>query len=268
MEDIFNKLRKLLRRLFRIFGFFSSKQLEKHMEEKEPEKAGAENVQEEGEVTEEQNKPYLKKSPTSVIEDTKDTIEKDQVQEITEKPQAFKREKIIDLGVRKGKMQQSNAPVQTAIYDEREIDETKESEETVVRFESPYIETDFDYTEKIHLVLPRQKFNVGAGQNIAKYMNYKLKLNNEEQEVRARVFPEENCAELGEQSIYIKKPLNGFEVIFPKEVQNRVYRYKHVDEDFYIFVAIGESKGRMLYNVELLPKRMVWILVPSQNEWK
>jgi len=236
------------------------------MEEKEPEKVGAENVQEEGEVTEEQNKPYLKKSPTTEIDDIVKTEKKEQAQETTEKPQDSKREKIINLGAQKRKTQKSDVRMQTAIPDERKTAEIKELEETVARFESPYVETDFDYTEKIHLVLSRQKFNVGAGQNIAKYMNYKLKLNNEEQEVQARVFPEDNYAEVGEQSIYIKKPLNEFEVIFPEEVQNRVYRYKHANEAFYIFIAIGESKGRMLYNVELLPKRMVWILLEEDYD--
>jgi len=273
IRTVFNKLIKFLRRVFRVFGFFPKEPEKPSMEDIQKEEikehgvtevSQPEQVQEEGEVTGKQRKPYIKKSPTSV---TEDITEKKQTQEITEKSQPFKKEKIIDLGVRKRKTQKSSAPVQTAISAEREKGETKESEETIARLESPYIETDFDYTEKIHLVLPRQKFNVGVEQNIPKYISYKLKLNyNEEKEVQARVFPGDNYAEAGEQRIYLKELLHEFEVVFPGELQDRVYRYKHVNEAFYIFAAIGDSKGRMLYNVDLLPKKMIWILLEEDYD--
>lgn len=270
--NIFNKLKEFLRRIFRRFGFFSKEsektgaediQKEEIMDHGVTEISQTEQVQEEGEVTEEQRKPYIKKSPTSIIEDT---VEKKQVQEITEKPQPFEKGKIIDLGVRKRKTQKPISPIQTAISDEREIGEIEESEETVARLKSPYIEADFDCVEKIRLVLPRQKFNAEVEQGIPKYINYSLKLNNEEKEIQARVFPEHEYAEAKEQRIYLKERLNEFEVAFPEELQGTPYRYTHVNEAFYVFAVIGDSKGRMLYNVELLRKKMVWILLEEDYD--
>jgi len=276
MRNIFNKLKEYLKRLFSVFGFFSDTRLEQFKEHREPEDiqrgetkepeileaSKTEEVGEIGKESEKQRKPYVKKSPISIPEEA----EKEKTQEIFDKTQVLKQGEIIELGVQKRKPQKRVMVTQSTISDEKKPETAKKLEEIIIRIESPYIETNLDYTEKIHLILPRQKFSVGAKQNTPKYINYKLKLNEEEKEIQARVFSGDNYAEVREQRIYLKEQLNEFEVVFPDELQGRAYRYTHANEAFFIFAAVGDNKGRMLYNVNLLPKRMVWILLEDDHD--
>lgn len=285
MKNILNVLIKCLKQLFRIFGFFHTKKpkesekrecLEKTEELEDAYKGETkereivktteiEPVTEVGEIPKKQDKPHIKKSPIST---TESTTEKEQIEGISKKPPASELGEIIYLGIRKRIQQKRTVLPQTTNFAEEKSDVAKEVKEIAVRVESPCIETNLDYKEKVYLILPRQKFNVDIEEDIPPYVNYKLRFNNKESEIRAKVIVRNNYAEVEEQKICLWESLTEFEVVFPVELQRKVqrkgYGYIHENNSLYIFATMGDGQGRMLYNPAQLPKKTVWILLEEK----
>ncbi len=98
-----------------------------------------------------------------------------------------------------------------------------------------------------------------------------MKINSEEKRISAKVIKNEKIIEIEEKRIELKEPLHDFEVYFPKEIRGKIYKYKHKDDAFYIFIPSGNF-GKMYYlydetgAVNPLPKRNVWILLREEFE--
>jgi len=141
-----------------------------------------------------------------------------------------------------------------------------------LRVESPFVEIDLDEA-KIFLIMPKQQFKSSTVSNIPQQLNYNLELNGEEQTISVKVSEEEQgTVKVEEKRIELEKLLKNFQVVFSDELQGRTYSYKHSNGNLYIFIAIGNNRGRMHYlydkevNINPIPKRDVWILLNEDFE--
>jgi len=227
---------------------------ESSKEELEDERQDAYSVEKEG------NKPYRKKSPTEPAKSIRKTTSGEQ--------NAYtSRLKKVDLGEKRqrGRFKRSDIP--------KIIPEEKEEEftEIPIRAVSPFVEIDFDKVE-IFLVIPRQRFNLINKSILQKQLNYQIKLNDEEKILQVNVDEKREYLEVEEKRVRLEKPIQNFEVIFPPELGNRIYQYKHQNNFIYVFIAAGNSIGRMHYlydinrNINPLPQKETWILLKEDFE--
>ncbi len=135
------------------------------------------------------------------------------------------------------------------------------------RIESPYLQIDLDET-KVFLIIPKQQFKTKAN-DISQPLYYKLQLNEEEKTIQAKITKEKNDnAIIEEIKIKLDSPIKNFKITYPDELEGRSYEYHHATDIFYIFIAIGNNRGRMYYlydkqaKINPLPKnRDIWILI-------
>jgi len=210
-------------------------------------------------------KPYKKNAPTGGKK------ERGKPSEDEKKPSDFKRRKEIDLGDTQRRKPKSDKSLKQASPSEKTNKVPKEKG-VALRVESPFVEIDLDEA-KIFLIMPKQQFKSSTVSNIPQQLNYNLELNGEEQTISVKVSEEEQgTVKVEEKRIELEKLLKNFQVVFSDELQGRTYSYKHSNGNLYIFIAIGNNRGRMHYlydkevNINPIPKRDVWILLNEDFE--
>jgi len=219
-----------------------------------------EGIEKERERKKKKGKPYKKKSPTDSAKVLKETGEKQK----TYPPRQNK----VDLGKRKQVKQIKPTDISAGITTSEEKRKEKLTEHST-RVMAPFVELDIDNV-KTFLVVPKQCLKL---RNFSKkQLAYKIHLNDEVKELLVETANSGEYLETAEKRIELEKPIKNFEVIFPSEFGNRTYRYKHQNDFIYVFSAVGNNLGRMhhLYdingNINLLPKKEVWILLKEDFE--
>jgi len=152
-------------------------------------------------------------------------------------------------------------------------DEPSVGEEFSAVIKSPFFEIDLDKA-KIFLILPRQSFKFDdKATSVLPQLDYKVEINGVEQTITATANKgEQGSVKVEERTIELKKPLETFQVVFPNELQDRTYKYKHSNADVYAFTAISNNRGRMLFLsdsegiINAIPKKDVWILLRENFE--
>jgi len=241
-------------------------------EEKEPKEEKIEKGRqiehlEEGKAKTETQKPHILKTP---IEERKKKEEGRKSLENEKEPATYKRIEKIDLGgIKRKKLSLTKQPVEVNI---KRTDKASEGKETLTKVESPFIEIDLDEAE-IFLILPKQQFTPNTVSSVPQQLNYKLELNAEENIISVKASENrQGIAKVEEKRIELEEPLKNFQVVFPDALfpdapQGRTYSYKHSNGNLYVFIAIGNNRGRMHYlydkdgNINSLPNRMVWLLL-------
>jgi len=207
-------------------------------------------------------KPRKKKSPTEQREELKKSSPK------KTKSSTAKEKQVVDLGKTKKKTFKTRFPVRDSIP--KTSDYSEKPSLLSQRVLSPYVEINFDEA-KVFLVLPKQVLNLKEIENSLQELKYDLEINGKKEKVLAKVSIDERTVEIEEKKVEIKEPLKNFTVIFPKEINERSYRYKHKDYAFYVFISSGNF-GKLYYlfdengNINPLPKRDVWLLLNENFE--
>ena len=233
----------------------------------EEHKIKGENGQE-GKDTRKSRKPYKKKAPTEERKKERGRPSVDQ-----NRQPDIKRRKEIDLGATQRKKSKSAGSLQQFPLD-KETKKMPEKEEVTTRVESPFVEINLDEA-KVFLIIPEQQFkSEDTATSMLRQLDYKLELNGKIQTIPVKVVIKDNqsSARVEEKRIELEKPLKTFQVVFPDELQGRIYNYKHSNRNLYAFTAIGNNRGRMHYlydkegNINPIPKRVVWILLEEDFE--
>lgn len=211
----------------------------------------------------EAEKPYIKKGPIPLPESE---VKGRTKQDYTKK--GFPEEKMIDLTqVRERKTYiKSPRSIPVGVIEEikKKTDEMEISNYDATRIESPFIDLDID-SKTVSIVLPEQRTKDNAPEGTLTEQNYRLRVNNEWKDISARAIVKREYLNLKEQKIWLEKPIEEFEVIFPDGFKRR-YKYEHKDNRFYIFVAVGNDRGKLLYYIDKLPRRLLWILLDEKCE--
>ena len=263
LERAIRTLKAILNKLFTVFypRVKHPKQTVKK-ERRDLEKTETTQIQEKIQKSEEKGvkeqikKPYKKKPPTEGKERRTEKLSSNKEREST----TFERRENIDLGrhIRKKRLKLNEPPPQ-----KKKISRKNEIAERVC---SPYVEINFDEA-KIYLVLPQQQFRIDSSTEIPQQLIYNLKLNGEEQKIVAKVISNQTFARVEEKRIYLEKPLEDFQIVFPTGLQNGIYNYHHKNRNFYAFFAIGSNLGRIHYlydengNLNPIPQKVVWVLL-------
>lgn len=204
-------------------------------------------------------KPYIKKAPTE--ERKKDRKEQSEEEK---KASGLRQREKIDLG----KIRLTKQPEHPGEADIKKAVKASNGKTHTTRIKSPYVEIDLDEA-KVSLIIPEQQFKVTTENSVPQQLNYRLMLNDgDEQTIAATVSRDkQSIAIVEEKRIDLEQPLKNFRIVYPNELQGRVYIYQHNNEILYPFIAIGNSRSRMHYlydsvgNLNPLPKKTVWILL-------
>jgi len=209
-------------------------------------------------------KPYKKKAPT---EERKKERKKPSVDE--KKLAGRKQRGKIDLGStkRRKKPRPTKQPQQPGEVSIERTAKGSAEKESYTRVESPHVEIDLDEA-KVFFIIPKQQFKINTIKNIPRKLHYKLELNGDKQTISVRVSDnKEGIAIAEEKGIDLEQSLKNFKIVYPDELQGKVYSYQHSNEILYLFIAIGKNRGRMHYlydnkgNFNPLPSRDIWILL-------
>jgi len=210
-------------------------------------------------------KPYIKKTPTKEREDKPVNSSKDE-----KKPDTSKQKREIDLGSTVRKRQKSTKQAQRTTEVSPEKTETNEKKTTII--ESPFVEIDLDEA-KVFLIIPKQQFKFSTTTNIPQLLQYELELNGQKYIHSVKVNnDEQGIIKVAEERIELKEPLDNFKVVYPDELQGRIYSYQHSNKNLYVFIGKGNNRGRMHYlykegKINPIPKRRdVWILLNENFE--
>lgn len=130
---------------------------------------------------------------------------------------------------------------------------------------SPFIEIDLDRAG-IFLTIPSQQIDQSKINDDFNSLTYKLWLNDEkcEQDISVGV---SNKQIVEKKKFELKEPLRQFKITFPEVLYGKNYCYHHKDEFLYLFIPIGNNRGRMFYLYDSeggrnpLPKREIWALI-------
>jgi hypothetical protein len=245
--------------------------IEEILEELETEQEPKEEKKEEKTPKEIRKKPYIIKHPTEERE------KKPRKPTISKEKSISKEREVIDLGgVRKRRYKRMIKSTQ----DDKEIIEEKKEEKpeekvVPIRIESPFVDINLDEL-RVSLVLPRQQFELDNLGEVPKQIKYKIEINGEGQiEIPVKVKNlNQNIAQAQEKRVYLEKPLESFKILFPNEFQGRIYIYNHGKKNLYVFIAIGNNRGRLHYlydndgKLNDILKRDVWILLHEDFELK
>ncbi len=216
-------------------------------------------------------KPYIKKVHT---EERKEKPIKLPITEV-EPPSSNQREPV-DLGDTQRRRRRSNGSVRKSQSDENidreKADKTQGERELANSIETPFVEINLDEA-KVYLILPKQQFKANTVDVLPRELSYSIELNGEHQEVPANMTTNrDGVVFVEEKRIPLEEPLETFQVAFPDELQRREYNYDHNGKELYVFVAIGNNRGRIYYlydkvgNINPLPKRDVWMLLDEDFE--
>jgi len=203
-------------------------------------------------------KPHNKKPPTKKIEE-----EREKPSEGEKKPAIFKQKREIDLGgIGRKRPKSTKQAQQTAKVSIEKTEKEPKGKEITTRIESPYVEIDLDEA-KIFLIIPEQQLEI---KEAPKQLHYNLRINGDNRTIDSIISCNKEKVIVQENRIELEQPLKSFEVVYPKELQSRDYRYQHSNEILYPFIAIGNNRGRLHYlfdeeNYNPLPKKDVWILI-------
>jgi len=246
----------------------------KLVEEKEVEEARIHVEPEEEEVSKrESKKPRIIKTPT----EKRIIITPEQISPENRIPSGSKKEPIdVDLGKsseRKHKPRKPSEEYEGEI--EKRTEKEAEEKEVQFRITCPFIEIDLNEVG-VSLVLPEQQFEIDIPGNAPLETNYEVRLNDGAREktsvkVRSR---DQSTAYIKEKRIHLDEPVESLEVKLPDEAQGRTYHYKHPNRNLYVFVAVGDNRGRMHYlydeagNINPLPKRKVWVVLSEEFDLK
>lgn len=246
--------------------------IEEILEELETEQEPKEEKKEEKTPKGTKRKPYIKKTPT---EESKKKRERHPPTERKILPK--KKKETIDLG--NASKRKYKRMIKSTQDDKEIIEEKKEEkpEEKVVpiRIESPFVDINLDEL-RVSLVLPRQQFELDNFEEVPKQIKYKIEINGEGRiEIPVKVKSiNQNVAQAQEKRVYLEKPLESFKILFPNEFQGRTYIYNHRGKNLYVFIAIGNNRGRLHYlydndgKLNDILKRDVWILLHEDFELK
>ena len=138
---------------------------------------------------------------------------------------------------------------------------------------SPYVELNLTES-KVYIVLPLQILGDEEIKNISKKMTYKINLNDKEYGIPTKIKQRRNRKSFIEEiKIPIEEPLQEFQIIYPSELEERKYTYRHQhDKIIYVFSAEGDDKAIMNYifnengEKNLLFRRKLWILLHEDYE--
>ncbi len=138
----------------------------------------------------------------------------------------------------------------------------KEKIQLQKRIASPYFELDLDDI-RIFLIIPSHRLPAASSGNFPSQLIYQLELNGGTISLPTSVEKVKDEIQVDQVSIMIDKPIEIFKVIYPPELEGRIYEYYHSDNNFYVFIAAG-NKARMHYiydiNANLIP-------VPNRDAW-
>ncbi|RKX73934.1 MAG: hypothetical protein DRP87_17955 [Spirochaetes bacterium] len=206
-------------------------------------------------------KPYKKKAPTEERKKEHRKLSGEEKRPTIPKPTTE-----IDLAKRKKPMPTKQPQLQTGVSIERTT-KASEEKESHTRVESPHVEIDLDEA-KVFFIIPKQQFETNIVNSIPQQLHYKLELNGDEKTISVRVSNnKEGIAIAEEKRIDLEQSLKNFKIVYPDELQGRVYVYQHSYEILYPFIATGKNLGRMHYlydnqgNFNPLPSRDIWILL-------
>lgn len=188
-------------------------------------------------------KPYKKKVPT---EERKKECRKPPGDE--RKPTISKQTIEIDLGrIKRKKSRIDKRPQQPSEVSIERADRVSKKTETHPRVDSPYVEINLD-AAKVFFIIPKQQIENITVNNIPQQLHYKLELNLNEQTISVRVTNnQQGIATVEEMRIELEQPLKSFKIVYPDELQGRVYSYQHSNEILYTFIATGNNRSRMYY---------------------
>jgi len=203
-------------------------------------------------------KPYSKKPPTAQVQKREGLKAKSN--EINDKKVS-----IIDLGrkySKRRKIKKHEKP--------KKVVSTKEPKKIIKsQIRRPFIELNF-MTIEINLIIPKQIIKL---EKPPKTIDYKIEINNEKDVVKANLKNIDGAFFLVEkQEIEIESPLIKYSVEFPMEFEEKKYFffYKHKDQDLYLFHGKYKNTAKMIElwddsgNMNLIPKKMVWVLHSEQ----
>lgn len=215
-----------------------------------------------------QQKPYIKKPSTEGKLPRKLTTSE-------KRPFSPKQREPIDLGAtqrrRRGSIKVQGKSQSDENFEKETNDKTLDEKEFAATVEAPFVEIDLD-SANVYLVLPQQQFATNMLDKTPQQLCYNLEINGGQQKVLATITERHGYAVAKEKRILLKEPLVKFQVAFPMEMLGREYNCNHKSKDFYVFVAIGNNRGRMYYlydedgNIKPLPKRNIWILLDENSE--
>jgi len=188
-------------------------------------------------------------------------------------PSESKKEPIdVDLGKSsKRKYKARKPPEEYEGEIEKTIEKEREEKDVQFRIVCPFVEIDLEEVG-VSLVLPEQQFKIDIPDNTPLETNYEVRINDGTREkisvkVRSR---DQSTAYIKEKRIHLDKPVENLEVKLPDEAQGRTYHYKHHNINLYVFVAVGDNRGRMHYlydetgNINPIPKRKVWVVLSDE----
>lgn len=240
------------------------KGLEEVQPEVEGEPAEGKTSLEESAPLKEIKKPYIKKIPIPSLQPEGE----ERAQRDYPKKDVPEEEKVIDLAQARERKTHIKSPRSIPDGGIEEIKE-KTDEEGIstydaTRIEAPFICLNID-SKAVSIVLPEQRIKADSPEGTFTEQNYRLRVNNEWQDISARAILKEEYFNLKEREICSEKPIKEFEVVFPDGFKRR-YKYGHEDSRFYFFIAVGNDRGRLLYSIDRLPRRLLWILLGEKYE--
>ncbi|MDD8020087.1 MAG: hypothetical protein PHU81_02720 [Acidobacteriota bacterium] len=141
----------------------------------------------------------------------------------------------------------------------------------------PFIEIDLgnEVLDEVvaYLVLPEQRLKTVSYDNPDLEKAYEVRINDGVKEkipVKCDI-SNQSLAYIEESRIRLKEPLKSLEVKYPCEIQERrIYYYKHLCADLYVFLGGGANRGRLFYlcdetaNINPIPKKKVWVALSDE----
>jgi len=208
-----------------------------------------------------ERKPRVKKAPT-------EEVQRPQHREDPSKADDKLRPQVVDLGKKAAERRKGSQAAQRK-REQPEVEKPRERKKAPP-LRSPFIELDLD-KRGVFLVLPEQALDSG-GPHAHNEVTYKVSINGEEQGLSAEVKTDHDGAlKAEEMRLPLTSPLRAFRVTFPSELGGHSYHYSHDDVGFYMFIAVGNTGGRMHYayhkgNVNPVPPKGVWVLLHEARE--
>lgn len=110
----------------------------------------------------------------------------------------------------------------------------------------------------VSIVIPEQQ--IGSGTGSPDPALYEITLDGEHFTKQLSIRKEAGVSIVEEVTFVTSKPIGRFEIWYPSVVGGKQFVYNHKHRGVYIFTAVGADRGKLLFNIETLPKRPVWLL--------
>lgn len=137
---------------------------------------------------------------------------------------------------------------------------------------SPFVEINLNRLS-VSLIIPSQQIEQSKIEKNISQLNYELKcLNNEvDKTISANINERrDDFLKVERKEIELRESLKQFEIVFPDELGSGNYCYHHHSDSLYLFIPIGNDRGRMFYlynskgQFNPLPKREIWALIKEE----